>query len=35
MKDEILKVLEIKKWKEGRVINIPTLLPRLIRERGW
>ena len=33
MKDEILKFLEKKKWKEGRIINIPTLLPRLIRKR--
>jgi len=33
MKDEILKFLEKKKWKEGKIINIPTMLPRLIRER--
>jgi len=33
MKDEILKVLEEKGWKE-RPIPDPTLLPRLIRKRG-
>ncbi|KON30510.1 acetyl-CoA decarbonylase/synthase complex subunit alpha [miscellaneous Crenarchaeota group archaeon SMTZ1-55] len=33
MKGEVLQVLEKKKWKEGRIINIPTLLPRLIRDR--
>ncbi len=33
MRDEILKVLEEKKWKEGRIINIPTLVPRLIKKR--
>lgn len=32
MKDEIMKVLEQKKWKE-RTIPDPTLLPRLIRRR--
>jgi len=32
MKDEILKVLKEKKWKEGRIPD-PTLLPRLIRRR--
>jgi acetyl-CoA decarbonylase/synthase complex subunit alpha len=33
MKDEIIKVLEEKEWKEGRIPD-PTLLPRLIRRRG-
>ena len=33
MRDEILKVLEEKKWTE-RSIPDPTLLPRLIRKRG-
>jgi len=33
MRDEILKILEEKKWKEGRIINIPTLVPRLIKKR--
>ncbi len=32
MKDEVLKVLEEKKWKETRIPD-PTLLPRLIRKR--
>jgi len=32
MKDEILKVLEEKEWKETRIPD-PTLLPRLIRHR--
>jgi acetyl-CoA decarbonylase/synthase complex subunit alpha len=32
MKDEVLKVLEEKRWKERRIPD-PTLLPRLIRER--
>jgi acetyl-CoA decarbonylase/synthase complex subunit alpha len=32
MKDEIIKILKKKKWKEGRVPD-PTLLPRLIRKR--
>jgi len=32
MKDEILKVLEAKGWKETRIPD-PTLLPRLIRKR--
>ena len=32
MKDEILKILENKKWKETRIPD-PTLLPRLIRKR--
>ncbi|MFP3985113.1 MAG: CO dehydrogenase/acetyl-CoA synthase complex subunit alpha [Candidatus Bathyarchaeia archaeon] len=32
MKDEILKVLEEKDWKETRIPD-PTLLPRLIRQR--
>jgi len=32
MKDEIMKILKKKKWKEGRVPD-PTLLPRLIRKR--
>ncbi len=32
MKDEILKILKEKKWKEGRIPD-PTLLPRLIRKR--
>ncbi len=32
MKDEILKILEEKKWKEN-VIPDPTLLPRMIRKR--
>ncbi|MFQ5762681.1 MAG: CO dehydrogenase/acetyl-CoA synthase complex subunit alpha, partial [Candidatus Bathyarchaeia archaeon] len=32
MKDEVLKVLKEKKWKEGRIPD-PTLLPRLIRKR--
>jgi acetyl-CoA decarbonylase/synthase complex subunit alpha len=31
MKDEIMKILEEKKWKE-RTIPDPTLLPRLIRK---
>lgn len=33
MKDEILKVLEEKGWKENRIPD-PTLLPRLIRKKG-
>jgi len=33
MKDEILKILEKKGWKETRIPD-PTLLPRLIRKRG-
>jgi acetyl-CoA decarbonylase/synthase complex subunit alpha len=33
MKDEILKILEKKGWKEMRIPD-PTLLPRLIRKRG-
>ena len=33
MKDEVLKILEEKRWKE-RPIPDPTLLPRLIRKRG-
>ena len=32
MKDEILKILEERKWKETRIPD-PTLLPRLIRKR--
>ena len=32
MKDEIIKILEKKKWTEGRIPD-PTLLPRLIRVR--
>ncbi len=32
MKDEILKILEEKRWKERRIPD-PTLLPRLIRKR--
>ena len=32
MKDEIIKILKEKKWKEGRIPD-PTLLPRLIRKR--
>jgi acetyl-CoA decarbonylase/synthase complex subunit alpha len=32
MKDEILKILEEKEWKERRIPD-PTLLPRLIRKR--
>jgi len=32
VKDEILKILEEKKWKE-RIIPDPTLLPRLIRKK--
>jgi acetyl-CoA decarbonylase/synthase complex subunit alpha len=32
MKDEIIKILEEKEWKEGRIPD-PTLLPRLIRRR--
>jgi len=32
MKDEIVKILEEKKWKETRIPD-PTLLPRLIRKR--
>lgn len=32
MKDEIHKILEEKKWKEGRIPD-PTLLPRMIRKR--
>jgi acetyl-CoA decarbonylase/synthase complex subunit alpha len=32
MKDEIIKALEEKKWKET-VIPDPTLLPRMIRKR--
>jgi CO dehydrogenase/acetyl-CoA synthase alpha subunit len=32
MKDEIIKTLEEKEWKET-VIPDPTLLPRLIRKR--
>ena len=32
MKDEIVKILEEKAWKEGRIPD-PTLLPRLIRKR--
>jgi hypothetical protein len=31
MKDEILKVLEKKGWKEMRIPD-PTLLPRLVRK---
>jgi len=33
MKDEILKILEKRGWKETRIPD-PTLLPRLIRKRG-
>jgi acetyl-CoA decarbonylase/synthase complex subunit alpha len=33
MKDEILKILAEKEWKEKRIPD-PTLLPRLIRKRG-
>ncbi len=33
MKDEILKILQEKGWKERRIPD-PTLLPRLIRKRG-
>jgi hypothetical protein len=32
MKDEIMKILEEKKWKE-QIIPDPTLLPRLIRRK--
>jgi len=32
LKDEIIKILEEKKWTEGRIPD-PTLLPRLIRRR--
>jgi CO dehydrogenase/acetyl-CoA synthase alpha subunit len=32
MKDEVVKILEEKGWKEGRIPD-PTLLPRLIRKR--
>jgi len=32
MKDEIVKILEAKGWKEGRIPD-PTLLPRMIRKR--
>jgi hypothetical protein len=32
MKDEILKILEEKKWKECTIPD-PTLLPRLIRKK--
>jgi len=32
MKDEIHKILEEKKWREGRIPD-PTLLPRMIRKR--
>ena len=32
MRDEIIKILEEKGWKE-RIIPDPTLLPRLIRRR--
>jgi len=32
MKDEIMKILRDKKWKET-VIPDPTLLPRMIRKR--
>jgi hypothetical protein len=32
MKDEIIKVLEEKKWKESYIPD-PTLLPRLIRKK--
>jgi hypothetical protein len=32
MKDEIIKILEDKNWKET-VIPDPTLLPRLVRKR--
>jgi len=33
MKNEILKILAEKGWKERRIPD-PTLLPRLIRKRG-
>jgi hypothetical protein len=32
MKDELLKILEEKGWKERRIPD-PTLLPRLVRKR--
>jgi hypothetical protein len=32
MKDEIIKILEERGWKETRIPD-PTLLPRLIRRR--
>jgi len=32
MRDEILKILEEKGWKERKIPD-PTLLPRLIRRR--
>jgi acetyl-CoA decarbonylase/synthase complex subunit alpha len=32
MKDEIIRILDEKKWVEGRVPD-PTLLPRMIRKR--
>jgi hypothetical protein len=32
MKDEIVKILEEKGWKETRITD-PTLLPRLIRKK--
>lgn len=33
MKDEVMKILKDKGWKEGRIPD-PTLLPRLIRKRN-
>lgn len=33
MRDEIIKILEDKGWKEN-IIPDPTLLPRLVRKRG-
>jgi acetyl-CoA decarbonylase/synthase complex subunit alpha len=33
MRDEVLKVLEEKNWKEGRIISSPTLVSRLIKSR--
>jgi len=32
MKDEIIKILKEKDWKEGKIPD-PTLLPRLIRKK--
>jgi acetyl-CoA decarbonylase/synthase complex subunit alpha len=32
MKDEIMKILEERGWKEGTIPD-PTILPRLIRKR--
>jgi acetyl-CoA decarbonylase/synthase complex subunit alpha len=31
MKDEIIKILQDKRWKEGKIPD-PTLLPQLIRK---